>query len=392
MEYLELFDNKISLGGFEATWLAALLFIIAFIALIIQLWYWLGCFGKLHRYRNITGPLSKAAAPPVSVIVVVRENNFYFVNEILPLLLNQDHPEYEVVVVDCSYNDQILGILSDLGMECGNLHVTSFKAQSQLEHSTKLALTVGIKAARHEHLVFTTADSYPASEKWVGLMAKGFITADVVIGYSGIEYRRGFANRMIRSSRLINSIKFLSAATRGYPYRGMAGNLGYTKTLYFGNKGFNHLNMNIGDDDLFLQKFLSGENVSVVMNPRASVWEIQYGGLGWWYSVLRFFGASLRYYPGWAKRYVGGETWSRGIFFIASGFSIWLFKEWLWLIPVFLILVRLVLVENKIIRICRRLGERGLGWIYPVYDIFSPFASAWLSVVRKIRPNKTVWR
>lgn len=43
-------------------------------------------------------------------------------------------------------------------------------------------------------MVFTTVDSYPTSERWLSLMAKGFIGGNVVIGYCGIEIRKGFAN------------------------------------------------------------------------------------------------------------------------------------------------------------------------------------------------------
>lgn len=364
----------------------------ALFALIIQLYYYLKKYGAIPRYRNARGKDVSKPVPPVSVIVVVRESNRYFVENTLPLLLTQEFDRYEVVVVNCSYNDDMTELLSEMATYYRHLHVTAIKAQGVTNHSNKLALTVGIKAASYEHLIFTTADSSPASQKWLALMAKGFVTADVVIGYSGIEQKKGFANKIIRCSRMFASVRYLAAAVNGSPYRGIAANLGYTQSLYFGNKGFNYLNMNIGDDDLFLQKFLDGDNVSVVMNPNAATREIQYGGLGWWYGVCGYRTSTFRFYPARAKNYIRGELWSRFLFFLFSGLSIWALSWWYCLIPVFFIVLRLLLVEMTMLRICRRLGENKLAWVYPLYDIFSPLTSAFLGIIRKLRPNKAVWR
>lgn len=66
--------------------------------------------------------------------------------------------------------------------------------------------------------------------------------------------------------------------------------------------------MNIGVDDLFIQKIVRTDNVSVVMNPNATVRQIQYGGLGWWYGVSKYFGHAFRYYPAKARRAVPQRT------------------------------------------------------------------------------------
>lgn len=392
VELFDIISKTLVINGVEVSYIAIGVFIVALAAFVVQMHYYMGRYGNLHRYRNNRGKSSQAVPPPVSVIVVVRENNYYFVDDILPVLLTQECPEYEVVVVDCSYNEEISEKLSAAKLEFGHLKVTSIKAHGIQDHGNKLALTVGIKAARYEHMIFTTADAYPSSQKWLSLMSKGFVTADVVIGYCGVEQKKGFANKMIRCSRLALSVRYLSAAVKGFPYRGAAENIGYTKSIYFGNKGFDHLNLNIGDDDLFLQKFVSADNVSVVMNPNATMRRIQYGGLGWWVSVCRYFGMAFRFYPGSVKRYVRAEVWSRFLFFAASGVSIWLLGWWYLLAPVLLVALRLLVVEMKVWHICRRLGERRLAAIYPLYDLLSPLSEAYLAFLRRVRPNKTVWR
>ena len=289
-------------------------------------------------------------------------------------------------------DEEIGELLHEKSLACSRLHVTAIKQQRSAGHGTKLALTVGIKACAYEHIVFTTTDCYPSSDKWLSLMAKGFINGDIVIGYCGIEPGKGFANRLMRCSRLAGSVRWLSAATRGRAYRGIAGNIGYTKSLYFESRGFNYLNMEIGDDDLFIQKIATSDNVSVVMNPAATMRQVPFGGLGWWRAVRRFYAYSFRYYPARVKRSVRTELSSRLLFFALSATAALLLPPPLIAVPLSLVLIRLLLLELKIRRIGRRVGERGLAWAYILHDFWAPVGEFALALGNRIRPNRKIWR
>ena len=136
-----------------------------------------------------------------------------------------------------------------------------------------MALNVGIKSAHYEHLLFTTPDVYPSSDRWLSLMANGFRRGEIVLGYCGMERGKGFASYLIRTWRMMHSVDWISSAVCGRPYRGMRQNYGFTKRLYFGANGFSHLNMNIGEDDLFMSRIIAPGNVSVVLSPRATLRE-----------------------------------------------------------------------------------------------------------------------
>lgn len=392
MEFFDLFYNALITNGVLIRNIALGLLGMMGVCFFIQLWYYLGVYGGLPRFRNNRGIRTEITPPPVSVIVVVRENNYYFVENGLQKLLDQAYHQFEVVVVDCSYDEEIAEMLADIRARYGHMHLTQIKATHNHDHSIKLAITVGIKAARYEHLLLTTADSHPTSDKWITLMAKGFITGDVVLGYCGIERQRGLANRLMQCSRLATSVRWLSAAIRGHAYRGISHNLGYTKSLYFSHKGFNHLNMNIGDDDLFIRRIVSRNNVSVVMNPNATVRQIPYGGLGWWTRTRKYFSHAFRYYPSGIRLTIGAELWSRFLFF-ASAIAAMAVLPLLWLaIPVFFLLLRLLIVTTKMKRIARRLGERKLMWAYVLYDLYAPLTEAGMALSRRLRPNRAIWR
>ena len=106
-----------------------------------------GVYGKLPRFRNNRGIRPEIPSPPISVIVVVRENNYFFVENGLQKLLEQDYLQFEVVVVDCSYDEEIGEMLTDIQARYGErMHLTQIKASHHHDHSIKLAITVGIKA------------------------------------------------------------------------------------------------------------------------------------------------------------------------------------------------------------------------------------------------------
>ena len=113
-------------------------------------------------------------------------------------------------------------------------------------------------------------------------MARGFDGAGIVIGYCGMEGASAFSSRLIRLDNAARAIRWLSAAMHGKPYRGTLQNIGFTKALYFGNGGFNYLNMNIGEDDLFIQKLLeTGTAAAVIVSSNSTVRQKIWGGTGW---------------------------------------------------------------------------------------------------------------
>ena len=140
---------------------------------------------------------------------------------------------------------------------------------------------------------------------------------EIVVGYCGMEYGKGFTPYMMRVWSMMHSANWIARAVRHRPYRGTLLNFGFTKSLYFGVNGFSHLNMNIGEDDLFMQRVMRRDNVSVILSPRATLREKRWGGMRWWMSQLRYFGSAFRFYPAAVRSFVGWEIGSRSLFFFS---------------------------------------------------------------------------
>ena len=145
MEYLNLLYNDLKELGIAHPYLALGLNTILIALFFIQLYYYLSVYGSLPHFRNNRGIRKDVPTPPISVIIVIRENSYYFIEETLPLLLQQQYDAFEIVLVDCSFDEEIAEILAEKKAQYPDqLHVTRFKQQLQHEHSIKLALTVGI--------------------------------------------------------------------------------------------------------------------------------------------------------------------------------------------------------------------------------------------------------
>jgi hypothetical protein len=357
----------------------------------IQLYYYLGLFRRLPSFKISGKEDVEGRGEGISVVLVMGDNYLYIENT-LPLLLRQDYELYEVIVVYVGNNNDFAEALEGLAVTEPHFVTTRIKQTPLHVISNKMALNVGIKAARYDNILITTPDARPVSARWLSLMAKGFRKGEIVLGYAGIELRKGFADKVIRSSRMFSSLLFITAAIRQKPYRGTIQNIGFAKHLYFDHKGFGHLNLNIGEEDLFMQQLFTRDNYTIVMHPRATVRQTRWGGIGWWFGECRLTNHAYPFYPRTTRNFIEWETGSRLLFFISVLASIILMPVEVKLTVLALALARFALVVWQIRRVARRLGEKGLMPLYFINDLFEPVWEIAVVLSRKLKPIREIWR
>ena len=207
---------------------------------------------------------------PVSVIISAR-NEAKNLSVFLSAVLTQDYPDYEVILInDCSSDGSDV-LLMDMQAKYPRLKVVTITEHDRFKTGKKFALTLGIKAAANEHLLFTDADCLPASDQWIRLMARNFNgQTEIVLGYSPYQRAAGVMNAFIRFETLKTGINYLSAALGGDAYMGIGRNMAYTKTLFFKSKGFaSHMHVLSGDDDLFVNQNATADNVQIEIDANA---------------------------------------------------------------------------------------------------------------------------
>ena len=384
MDYFEIFLQHYGRTG-------VVLAAVIIVTFIVQMTFYARNIARIAKYRSSRRKSKLETEPAVSVVVPLFSENSEYLEQTLPKLLEQEHHQFQIVLVYVGSDTDFYADLATYQSRFPQLTTTKIEYNPQFPISVKQALNVGIKAARYEHVVLTTADAAPCSKQWISMMAKGFTKADIVLGYCGIEPARGFARWAMRTDRMMNSAMWIAAAIRRRTYCGSRHNLGITKQLYFGSNGFNRLDMNIGVEDLYLQRIARRNNVCVMVSPDARTEEHPWGGAGWWTEQRRHFGTARRFYPARAKRYMAAEPICRATFFAACAAAIAVMPPEFKCAAAALVAVRFITVMVVVSRTARRMGETRIMGRYLLYDLLSPLYDLALRAVM-LRKDPTVWR
>ena len=243
-----------------------LVFLILFSSFfLIQIAYYLIIFLRLARYR---APAAVSPGAGVSVVISAH-NEYYNLKENLPLILDQDYPEFEVLVVNHASDDETANLLSDLQREYPRLKSIEIHKDLNFFTGKKFPLAIGIKSAKYDHILLTDADCKPSSRSWISSIQSAYNQGiKVVLGYSPYTRVKGLLNKLIRYDTAHIAAQYLSYALAGLPYMGVGRNLSYHRSVFYDNRGFiPHYRVRSGDDDLFINRVAKKSNTAIVINP-----------------------------------------------------------------------------------------------------------------------------
>ncbi len=358
------------------------------ICLLLQFFYVLVIHRKLASFKIPESDIQIKL--PLTVIICARNEIENLKLNLVPIL-NQNYPDFEVVVVnDCS-NDGSDWFLRDLAMEYKDLKVVTITEHPRFKHGKKFAVTLGIKAAKNEILVFTDADCRPASDQWLTHIQHNFTgNTEIVLGYSPYEIKRGFLNMFIRFETFFTALNYLSYALKGNPYMGVGRNMAYKKSLFFRGKGFaSHMHILSGDDDLFVNQNANSQNTRIEIHPDSHVWSEPKNSLsGFLSQKLRHQGAG-NVYKKQHKVMLTIQVLS-GILFYAFLIALIAINGQWWLIAS-VFFIRTLVQILVYIPILKKLKYKDLTWWLPVIDFIYYIYILILSLI-SIFKKKVEWK
>lgn len=239
------------------------------------------------------GPSGPATScRPVSVIVVA-DNNAEDLRANLDSLLSQDYePGYEVIVVVDKDEDGTGDFLKAYGKR-PNLYTTFVPDSSRYMSRRKLAITLGVKAAKNELILLTDATCRPVSDKWISVMASRLDEGtDIVMGYSNYIHEAGLFKVFYRFHCEYSNFR---EACNGAAY-GMAGNnIMFRKDVFMAGNGFQgNLKYLRGEYVFLVNKYAGQGNAAVETSCEGRV-EDRVPTRKEWHSVNLFYRETRRH-------------------------------------------------------------------------------------------------
>jgi hypothetical protein len=358
------------------------------LATLVQLVYYWGIYGKVAFFKQKNEFVR--SDQPVSVIVCARDE-YYNLKENLPLLLAQDYSVFEVVVVNHGSEDETNYLLQDMAEEHKNLKIVNVSQDLNFFTGKKFPLSIGIKSARYEVLLFTDADCKPGSNQWLRRMAANFTEGtEIVLGYGAYNKSKSLLNRLIRFDTLRVAMNYLGFARSGMPYMGVGRNMAYRKSLFYNQNGFiSHYRIQSGDDDLFINKAATKRNTRIEIQTDAHTFSAPKTSFSQWLRQKRRHLQTGGYYKPSHKFILGLFAFTQITFWAtAIGLLVLWFQPYIVLACLGLRLFSQLFITGKVMQ---KLSEKGFLLLVPVFELFLMLVSPILAFANMLsKPVK--WR
>lgn len=390
-----MYFNQLLHSTDHLTWIV---FGILAVAFIIQAYYYLFVFGAFNSFsknksssKEQVSEMETAEKERGISVIICAKNEAQNLSKYLPAFLEQNYENYEVVVVnDCS-TDNTEDILMDMKVHFPHLRYTSIPLDKKFRHGKKLAVTVGIKSAKNDCMLFSDADCYPETDQWIRKMAANFNKdTEVVLGIGKYSRRRGLLNYIVRYETLFTAMQYISFAIKGYPYMGVGRNLAYTKDLFYRKKGFaSHLKVLSGDDDLFVNEAANALNTRVEISEESYTVSVPPSSFKEWFQQKKRHLSTGKYYKTSSKFRLATEYISRLSFFAA--FLTLLFNPlWLW-ISLSAWFVLFIIKSITIMNFMKKLNEKDLFLSSFILDLLLPIFLFIIKASNIVRPREPKW-
>jgi glycosyltransferase involved in cell wall biosynthesis len=338
--------------------------IFIFTFLVQQAFYWI----LFVRLAFIKDNSSKPDTGGISVVICAR-NEHDHLKENLPFILEQDYPDFEVVVVNWASDDDSAFLLDRMKDQFPNLKIVEIREDLNFFSGKKFPLSIGIKSAKNDMIVVTDASCRPVSRDWVSQMRSGFTgSTEIVLGYGAYEKKKGFMDKLIRFDTAQIAFRYLSCALAGIPYMGVGRNMAYLKSLFYKNKGFiSHYRITSGDDDLFINRVAKRNNTRIVLHPDSfTISEPPQTFRNWMIQKKRQL-STLRFYRSGHRLLFGLYSISIYLFFIL--FVVLLIGDYNPVLIIPLFITRLIAQMIVFYKGMAKLNEKDLIWFVPFFEI-----------------------
>lgn len=233
------------------------------------------CNVFIRRFRQ-TEPSNDGSELPKLSIVITAHNQSHELSKNLSAILSQAYPtDFEVIVVNAASNDDTEDVLKRYKALNQNLYTTFTPDSSRYMSRKKLAITLGVKAAKNEWIVLIEPNCYPESDKWLECIGKRCnAQADLIIGYSNYRANDDKHDDFSVFKRLVNEYYSMREAIKGTAYEANCHNIAFRRSLFMRNNGFlSNLRYLRGEYDFIVNDLASKGRTAVITEEEGRIAE-----------------------------------------------------------------------------------------------------------------------
>lgn len=363
-----------------------ILLIVLFISFCIQILYSLRYIRFLKKEDKIKHPI---ISEPVSIVICAK-NEDYFLQKNLLSFLNQEYPAFEIIVVNYGDEDNTETIIAQQQLKYPNLRTTKIPLDDKFQHNKKLALSIGIKAAKNEKIIFANIQSKPASNRWLQEFVNSW-DKGVQLGYVNFENKKGFLYNFFKFDLLTQNIKNGSFASSGNAHSGNGDNLGYKKSEFFANKGFKkYSHFEAGYDHLMILQLSKLTQASVCFQPEAKIELPSENAFQQWIHINRQYFKCRKFIPLKIRILIDLEPISKLIFYIFLIYTL-LFTQ-LYLFIAIIYLTRMIFIGSLYKIGTRHLKEENLFLSSYLYELLILFSKIYFLCTNLIFSKSNQWK
>jgi len=324
------------------------------------------CFTSILFHKDANENITEKA--PVSVIICAK-NEEKNLKKNLDIVCNQDYPEFQIVLINDASSDDTLEVMEEYQQKFSNIKIVNVEPNERFWGNKKYALTLGIKASKYEHLLFTDADCKLASKHWISKMSSNFSSEkSIVLGYGKYKTQdNSLLSLLIKFETLLTAVQYFSYAKLGNPYMGVGRNLAYKKQEFFKVNGFiKHIKLNSGDDDLFIQQAAESRNTAICLDEKSFTISDAPTSFKKWFQQKRRHISTSKFYKFKHKFLLAFFFLTKVLFYFLATLLLFAF-DWKMIIPS--VLAYFLVLYISIGLLSKKLNEEEIIWYIPFLEI-----------------------
>lgn len=331
---------------------------------------------------------SKKSDVAISLLLYTK-NNEELLKKQLPVFLKQKHKNYELVLINHASTDGSLEVMENAQKKNPTIKIIDVKNNETFWASKKYALTLGIKAAKHEQLVMSSIDYEPQSTSWLQYMAGASLQKPIVIGFKNFKQtKRNFFYRFFDFMYIIKNYTF---GKLGLQFNGSSANVSYPKTLFFSTNGFvHHMNIPFGETRLFANEVAKKSNTTFCLHPDAEVAHVQKPSFKSWFREQRKNELILRRCKIVAQLSNGVLFFCRLIFFSSASILLIFGAPKIQFASAVLISVRFLIQYTSFGIVAKKLNALKLIIALPLFELWH-LATQFIIFISSLKSKRLYW-